>query len=52
MMLILFFDNKGVIYHKYVLEGQFYIQVLDHLCKCIAHVRPEMWRTEVFSWTR
>ncbi len=48
-MLILFFDNRGVIHHKYVPEGQtvnamFYIQVLDRLCKRIAHVRPEMWR--------
>ncbi len=30
-------------------EGQsvnatFYVQVLDHFCKRIAHVRPEMWR--------
>ncbi len=46
-MPILFFDSKRVIYHEYVLEGQtvnvtFYIQVLDHLCKHIAHVRPEM----------
>ncbi len=46
-MLILVFDSKGVIHRKYVPEGQkvnakFYIQVLDHLCKCIACVRPEM----------
>ncbi len=48
-MLILFFDSKGVIHHIYVPEGQtlnatFYVQVLDCLCKHIAHVRPEMWR--------
>ncbi len=40
-MLILFFDNKGVIHHEYVPEGQtvnatFYIQNLDHSCKRIA----------------
>ncbi len=47
-MLILFFDSRGVIHHEYVPEGltvnaMFYVQVLDHLCKCIARVRPEMW---------
>ncbi len=52
-MLILFFDSKGVICHKYVPEGQtvnamFYIQVLDCLCKHIDHVRPEMWRDRKF----
>ncbi len=36
-MLILFFDSKGVIHHKYVHEGEtvnamFYIQILDRLC--------------------
>ncbi len=49
MMLILFFDSKGVIHHKYVLEGQtvnamYYVQVLDRSCKRIARVRKEMWR--------
>ncbi len=48
-MLILFFSSNGVICHQYVPEGQtvkttFYVQVLDRLCKCIAPVRPEMWR--------
>ncbi len=43
------FDNKGVIHHKYVPEGQtvnatFYVQVLNHLCVHIARVRPKMWR--------
>ncbi len=52
-MLILFFDSKGIIHHKYVPEGQivnatFYIQVLDHLCKRIACVRPEMWKDRKF----
>ncbi len=47
--LILFFDSNGVIHHEYVPEAQtvnatFCIQVLDRLCKCIACVRPEMWR--------
>ncbi len=46
-MLILFFDSKGVLRHKYVRECQtvnamFYLQVLDHLRKRIARVRPEM----------
>ncbi len=46
-MLILFFDSKGVIHHKYIPEGQTvndmsYVKVLDHLCKCIVRVRPEM----------
>ncbi len=41
------FYSKGVIHHECVPEGQtlnamFYIQVLDHLCKHIACVRPEM----------
>ncbi len=48
-MLILFFDSKCVIHHEYAPEGQtvnatFYVQVLDRLCKHIAHERPEMWR--------
>ncbi len=52
-MLILFFDNKGVIQHKYVPEGQtvnarFYVQVLDCLWKRIARVRPEMWKDRKF----
>ncbi len=51
--LILFFDSKGVIHHGYVPEGQtvnatFYIQVFDHLCKRIAHLRPEMWKDRKF----
>ncbi len=52
-MLIWFFDCKGVIHHEYVPESQtvnatFYVQVLDHLCKCIARVRPEMWKDQKF----
>ncbi len=52
-MRILFFDSKGVIYHKYVPEGQivnatFYVQVLDHLCKHITSVKPEMSRDRKF----
>ncbi len=52
-MLILFFAGKGVIHHKYVPEGQtvnatFYVQILDHLCKRIVRVRPEMWRDRKF----
>ncbi len=48
-MLILFFDSKGVLHHKYVPEGQtvnttFYIQVLKSFCKHIPRLRPEMWR--------
>ncbi len=53
MILILFFDSKGVIHHKYVPESQivnatFYVQVLDCLCKRISHVRPEVWRNRKF----
>ncbi len=53
MMLILFYDSKGVINHEYVPEGQTvnatrYVQVLGHLCKQIACVRPEMWRDRKF----
>ncbi len=56
-MLILFFDRKGVILHKYVSEGQtvnatFYVQVLDRLYKHIAHVRPEVWRDRKFFLLR
>ncbi len=52
-ILTLFFDSKGVIYYEYVPEGQtvnatFYVQVLGHLCKCIVHVRSEMWRDRKF----
>ncbi len=51
-MLMLFFESKGVIHYEHVPESQtvnatFYVQVLDRLCKHIAHVRPEMWRSEV-----
>ncbi len=47
-MLILFFDSKSVILRKYVIEDQtanatFYVQVLDRLCKRIAHVSLEMF---------
>ncbi len=47
-MLILFFDNKGVIHHEYV-EGQtviatFCVLVMDYLSR----VRPEMWRDRKF----
>ncbi len=53
-MLILFFDSKGVIHHKYVPEGKtenatFYVNILGCLYKCIARVRAEMWRLEVLS---
>ncbi len=53
MILILFFDSKDVIHREYVPEGQtvdvaFYIQILDHLSKRIARVRPEMWRDRKF----
>ncbi len=46
-MLILFFDGKGAILHKYVPEGQivnatFYVQVLDRSWKRIARVRSEI----------
>ncbi len=56
-MLILFFDSKGVIRHKYVCEGQtvnatFYVQVLNRLCRRIACVRPEMWRDRKFFLLR
>ncbi len=52
-MLNFFFDSKGVIHHKYVPEGRtvnvtFHVQVLDCLCKCIALMRPEMWRDRKF----
>ncbi len=52
-MLNLFFDSKGVIHHKHVPEGQtmnatIYVRVLDHLCKCIARVRLEIWRDRKF----
>ncbi len=52
-MLILFFVSKGVIHHEYVSEGQtvnaeFYVQVLDHLCKSIA-VSRIVERSEVLS---
>ncbi len=55
-MLILFFDSKGVIHHEYVPEDQkvnatFYVTVLDHLCECIARVRPEMWRDRKFFYS-
>ncbi len=48
----MFFDNKGVIHHEYVPEGQtisatFY-KVVDCLCKRIVGVRPEMWADRKF----
>ncbi len=46
-MLILFFDSKDVIHHRYVPEGQtvnamLYFQVLDYLYKHFGGARPEM----------
>jgi len=45
-MLMCFYDNKGIIHHKFVPEGQtvtgsFYLSVLEHLWKRIRRVRPE-----------
>ncbi len=58
-MLILFFDSKGVIHHKYVPEDQtvnatFYIKVFDHLCKrryCPCEAR-NVERSDVLSFPR
>ena len=45
-MLVCFYDDKGIIHHEFVPEGQnvtgsFYLSVLEHLWKRIRRVRPE-----------
>ncbi len=53
-MFILFFDSKGVVYKKFDPERQmvtkeFYLEVLGHFLKQIAHVRPEAWENHSFN---
>jgi len=46
IMLVCFYDSKGIIHHKFVPErqtvtGSFYLSVLERLWKRISRVRPE-----------
>ncbi len=48
-----FFDSKGVVHQEFVPPGgivnaQFYLEVLDRVCKQIARVRHEMWKNQSF----
>ena len=52
-MLIAFFDSQGMVHKEFVPEGRtvnadFYVEVLQHLCKRIQHVRPKMWEDRTF----
>ncbi len=51
-MCIRFFNSRGVVHNKCVAEGQmvtkeFFWEILSHLLKRIARVRPEMWKNPV-----
>ncbi len=53
-MLIQFFNSKGVVCKEFVLESwtvteEFYLEVLGHLLKQIACVRPEVWKNRSFN---
>ena len=53
VMLIAFFDQKGLVHHEFVPEGQtvsqhFYQQVLNHLHDRVRHTRRALWRNK--SW--
>lgn len=50
---IVFFDSEGIVYRKFVpqgilVNGLFYQNVLDRLCKRIARVRPNLWSDRAF----
>ncbi len=54
IIFILFFDSRGVVYKGFVPEGQtvtkeFYLEVLAHLLKWIARVKPEVWKNHSFN---
>ena len=47
-MLIVFFDDRGVIHHEFVLEGQtinkeYYLAILRRLREGIRHIRTDLW---------
>ena len=42
VMLTVFFDSHGVVYHKYAPQGQT-INVLHCLRDAVRHKRPELW---------
>ena len=53
VMLIAFFDQKGLVLHELMPQGQtvnqhFYQQVLNHLHDRVWHTRRALWRNK--SW--
>ncbi|KAJ8963246.1 hypothetical protein NQ318_018712 [Aromia moschata] len=53
VMLIVFFDYRGVVHHEFVPEGQtvnkeYYLAVLRRLREAIRHKRPHLWADN--SW--
>ncbi len=49
VMLIIFFDHFGLVYRRFVpqgqgVNGQLYLQVLQELCDAIRRRRPQIWR--------
>lgn len=53
LMLIIFFDYRGVVHHEFVPQGQtvnkeFYVQVLRRLREDVRRKRPELWKNK--SW--
>ena len=54
VMLITFFDCKGIIHYEYVPNGQtvnkeFYLEVMKRLRHAVLRKRPQMWKDR--SWT-
>jgi hypothetical protein len=47
VMLIIFFDWKGIVHHEFVRHGEtvkkFYLKVMKHLREAVRRKRPEAW---------
>jgi len=51
VMLVVFFDYKGIVHHEFVPHGQMankqlYQEVLAHLRDAVLRVRPELWENQ------
>jgi len=54
VMLVVFFDWKGIVHHEFVPHGQmvnkqFYYEFLAHLRDAVRRKRPELWENQ--TWT-
>jgi len=53
VMLVVFFDWKGMVHHEFVPRGQvvnkqFYQEVLAHLRDAVCRKRPELWENQTW----